>query len=347
VHHPDATESFQPRPDIIRDMVAAGITKFTGQPDAVRAWRQIAGTNETLGIKVHAAAGRNSGTRLAVVASVIEGLLAAGVAPGRIVVWDRQEKDLRAGGFTEFAARYGVRVRGAREAGWDPDVYYDTALLGNLMYGDLEFGRAEEGVSRKSHLSTLLTQDITRHICIAPALNHNAAGVAGHLWGLALGGVDNVWRFESEAGRLATAVPEIFALPEIADRTELFITDALLCQYQGGQRDLLHYSVVANELRFSRDPVASDMLTLKQISDAREQRGERSAAAFDAELYRNAALLELGVADPKRITVTTVRLSGAKRPPSGAASRAAREAGGAGAALGESGASRPVPGRGG
>lgn len=294
-------------------MVARGVTKLTGEADAAAAWRQIAGTNETLGLKVHAAAGRNSGTRVEVVAAVIEGLLAAGTPPERIVVWDRREKDLRAGGFADLAARYGVRVRGALEAGWDATVFYDTALLGNLMFGDLEFGQAPEGTSRKSHLSKLLTQDITRHISIAPALNHNEAGVAGHLWSLALGGADNVWRFESRPDRLATAVPELFALPEIADRTALFITDALICQYQGGQRDLLHYAVVANELRFSRDPVASDVLTLRQIADARAQAENRPVRPFDDELYRNAALLELGVADPKRIAVTTVKLAETRR----------------------------------
>jgi hypothetical protein len=313
VSHPAATEAFQPRPGIIREMVARGVTKLTGQTNPAAAWRQIAGTNETLGLKVHAAAGRNSGTRVEVVAAVIEGLLEAGTPPERIVVWDRREKDLRAGGFADLAARYGVRVRGALEAGWDATVFYDTALLGNLMFGDLEFGQTPEGTSRKSHLSKLLTQDITRHISIAPALNHNEAGVAGHLWSLALGGADNVWRFESKPERLATAVPELFALPEIADRTALFITDALICQYQGGQRDLLHYAVVANELRFSRDPVASDVLTLRQIADARAQAEARPARPFDDELYRNAALLELGVADPKRIAVTTVKLAGTPR----------------------------------
>jgi len=52
------------------------------------------------------------------------------------------------------------------------------------------------------------------------------------------------------------AVPEIYALPVLSDRVALNIVDALICQYQGEERSLLHYTAALNQLRFSRDPVA-------------------------------------------------------------------------------------------
>jgi hypothetical protein len=113
-------------------------------------------------------------------------------------------------------------------------------LIGNLVYGDHEFGSKEDGMGRKSFVSTLVSRDMTRIINITPALNHNGAGVAGNLFSLAMGSVDNVIRFESSPARLATAVPEIYALPVLGDRVILNISD-MLCQYQGEERSLLHH----------------------------------------------------------------------------------------------------------
>ena len=45
---------------------------------------------------------------------------------------------------------------------------------------------------------------------------------------LALGSVDNSMRFELEPARIATAVPEIYALPALSDHVVLNMMDALL-----------------------------------------------------------------------------------------------------------------------
>jgi len=157
-------------------------------------------------------------------------------------------------------------------------------------------------VGRRSFLSKLVSRELTRHISVAPLLNHPVAGVSGNLYSLALGSVDNTARFEADARRLAQAVPEIYALPELSDRAVLHIVDGLLCQYQGGQRPLLHYSTVLNELRFSRDPVALDVLSLQELERQRRASGT-PAGATNMELYLNAALLELGVAELGRVDV--------------------------------------------
>ena len=119
------------------------------------------------------------------------------------------------------------------------------------------------------------------------------------------GSVDNVVRFEAGGERLAKAVPEIYALPVLSDHVVLNITDALICQYEGGERGLLHYSATLNQLRFSRDPVALDVLSVAEL-----ERQRRAAHAPESKpnltLYEIAALLELGVNDPKRIDLEPV-----------------------------------------
>jgi hypothetical protein len=311
VHDAAATDAFQARPDVVRAMVRLGATKFTGKTNVAEAWRTLVSTQDVVGIKVYCGPGSGSGTRPAVVEGVIEGLLASGVPAKNIILWDRQRGELRLAGYFEVAARHGVRVEGAVNAGYDEEVFYnpERPILGQLVYGDLEFARKGEGVGRRSYVSKLVTKRLTKIINITPLLNHNAAGVCGNLFSLASGSVDNFHRFEPETFRLATAVPEIFALPQVGDRAVLHITDALVCQYHGEQRSLLHYSIPLNELRFSKDPVALDLLSLRELDRQRQttQEAPRSQSITNhLELIQNAALLELGTGEADKIRIERV-----------------------------------------
>lgn len=306
VEDPAAIDAFEARWDHVQTMVGHGITKLTGKASVREAWLSLVSAQDTVGIKVFSEPGPNSGTRPAVVAAVIQGLLAAGLPPKQIVVWDKHQTDLRLAGYFDLAGRFGVRVAGSAEAGYDEKVFYDTPLLGNLVWGDFEFGKKGEGVGRKSFVSKLVSTGMTKIINITPLINNNEAGVFGNLFSLASGSVDNFARFESDYSRLAQAVPEIYALPTLSDRVVLNITDALICQYEGEERSLLHYSAILNQLRFSRDPVALDVLSLQELNHQREI-AKTPAVKIDSDLYDNAALLQLGVSDLKRIDITKVR----------------------------------------
>ncbi len=237
---------------------------------------------------------------------MINGLLQAGVPARQIIIWDKQRSDLRRAGFVDLAEQYGVRVSSSAAAGYDETTSYDSPLLGQPVWGDLEFQRKGAGVGRRSFVSNLVTREITKIINITPLLNHNTAGVCGNLYSLALGSVDNIIRFESDSARLASAVPEIFALPVLGDRVVLNIVDALICQYQGEQRSLLHYSIALNELRFSTDPVALDVLSLLELN--RQRKAARMSVVTNTfELYQNASLVEIGVSHLGNINVDIVR----------------------------------------
>jgi len=308
VEDPNALFNFQADNAHVQTMVNRGITNLTGKTAPAEAWRSLVSTQDIVGIKVLSTAGSISGTRPAVVAAVIHGLLDAGVPREHIIIWDKHANDLRAAGFFRLAAQLGVRAAGAAETGYDETTFYnpDTAVIGRLVWDDLEFGKKGEGIGRRSFVSKLVSRQITKIISLAPLLNENDAGVCGHLYGLAMGSVDNTLRFEGDPGRLAVAVPEIYALSALGDRVALNITDALIGQYEGGQKGLLQYSRVLNQLWFSHDPVALDTLALKELD--RERRA-MDAAAFkpNLELYTNAALLQLGVNDPAKIPVEKLR----------------------------------------
>ena len=202
------------------------------------AWLSLVATNDTVGIKVFSAPGPVAGTRPAVVAAIVRGLLAAGLPPGP----DRhlgpaRRRFARPRDFLSWAGRSGVRVAGAAEAGYDTNTFYlpDSPVVGQLVWGDLEFGQTNKdfSVGKKSFVSKLVSRQMTKIISVTPLMNENAAGVCGHFFSLALGSVDNTRRFEGKPDRLAVALPEIAALPVIGDRVALYVTDALLAAIRG------------------------------------------------------------------------------------------------------------------
>lgn len=314
VHDPAATRALSAQPAAVATMIARGLTTLTGLPSPAEAWRSLVQPTDVVGVKVHSTPGPASGTRPAVAAAVLRGLLDAGHPPQRIILWDRNLADLRAAGFHDITSPLGVRIAGATDSGFDPDDPYENSVLGQLVFGDLEFRKtvtstspsASEVAGRKSHFSRLITREITRHIVIAPLLNHNNAGTSGILYSVASAATDNFLRFESSPALLARAVPEIFGRTNIADNIALGIVDALIGQYEGSQRSLLHYSATPNELRFSRDPVALDTLSLEELNRIRLAAGA-PAVTNRFELYENARLLELGTDSPKKMEILRIQ----------------------------------------
>lgn len=301
VEDPAATQSFVPQPGPIRRMVETGVTAFSGKSDEKSAWLSLVSTNDKVGIKVYSLPGAG-GTRIAVVEEVIKGLMAAGLPAKQIIVWDRRLSDLRQARFFELAEKYGVRVAGALEAGYDRNHYYETALLGKLVYGDLEFGKLGEEIGRRSYVSSLVVSNITKIISIVPLLNNNLTGAVGNLHSLALGSVDNTLRFEADPDRLGSAIPEIYALEPILDHVVLCIVDALISQYQGEERTLYHYSTIMNELWFSKDPVALDVMSIQELAKQRKA-ADAPPLRANLDIFNNAQVLDLGIADPDRFHI--------------------------------------------
>lgn len=316
VEDPAATQALKPVPANVHALVQRGITAFTGKSTPGEAWRTLVSTQDTIGIKVFSFPGSHAGTRVSVVEGVVEGLLAAKVPSTNIIVWDRRLADLQRAGFDVLASRYGIRLAGSVEAGWDDKSFYESPILGHLIFGDREFQSTGEAVARKSHVTRLLTQEIKKVINVTPLLNHNSAGVCGNLYSLAIGSVDNSLRFEGDTGKLAMAVPEIYALEPLSDRVVLNIVDALVCQYQGEQVGYLHYSTAMNQIRISTDPVALDVLSIADIQREKKKRQDTTHSRTNRfDLYANAELLELGIADLKRIDVEAGNAGTRRAPP--------------------------------
>lgn len=303
-------DAFLPDETRVAEAFDRGLTNFTRTTAVPAAWHSLVKTNDVVGIKVFSAPGSLVGSRPAVVAAIVRGLLAAGLATNQVIIWDKHEGDLCAAGFDRLGTELGVAVVGAAEAGYDPDSFYlpDSPVIGSLVWGDLEFGKTNQNftVGKKSFVSKLVSRRLTKIISVAPLLNESAAGVCGHFYSLGLGSVDNTRRFEGDADRLAVALPEIVALPVLGDRVVLHVTDALLGQYQGGPASFLQYATVINQLWFSHDPVALDTLAMEEII---RQRKNFSVPQLKLNFLigTNAALLQLGINNPAHIQVEKVQ----------------------------------------
>ena len=305
----DLLNAFVPDEARTEELFNRGLIFFTRQTTVSNAWRSLVATTDVVGIKVFSEPGAVCGTRPAVVAAMVRGLLAAGLPPEHLIIWDRHAADLRTSGFFELARTLPVRVLGAAEAGYDTNAFYlpDSPVVGKLVWGDLEFGLTNKdfSIGKRSFVSKLVSQQLTKIISVAPLLNENSAGVCGHFFSLGLGSVDNTRRFDGSAERLAVALPEIAALPQIGDRVALYVTDALLAQYQGGPAGYLQFSTVNNELWFSNDPVALDTLALRELMLERRLL-DAPPLPSNFAIYTNAMLLQLGMNNPSRIQIEKV-----------------------------------------
>ena len=86
----------------------------------------------------------------------------------------------------------------------------------------------------------------------------------------------------------------------------LNIVDALTCQYEGEHSIRLHASATLNELRFSTDPVALDVLSFQELNRQREL-AKIPLNTNRTELFSIASELELGVSEPSNIQVERAR----------------------------------------
>jgi len=166
IHSEAATDTFLADPGVALRMTQKSLMAWTGMSDMKSAWASILEPDDVIGIQVYSTPGPIVGTTPVIVEALIQEILAAGFNPDQLVIWDKYETDLRRAGFGSLSRKFGVRLAGARDVGYDPNVYYESSLPGQLIWGDLEFGNDQRLKSggRRSYVSKLLTRDITRII---------------------------------------------------------------------------------------------------------------------------------------------------------------------------------------
>jgi len=145
-----------------------------------------------------------------------------------------------------------------------------------LIWGDLEFRTdrgtvpfpSEDSTSDNSHFAKILSSGVTKVINV-PVMSDNAfCGIAGCIYNMTIPNIDNSRRFtQSSWGH--SAIAEIYKMPIISSKVVLNIMDGLIAQYAGGPRAEPNFAVHHETLLASKDPVAIDALTVRQIEEWR------------------------------------------------------------------------------
>jgi hypothetical protein len=254
----------------VRAMVAAGIKTLTGEKDEAAAWRYFVNSNDVVGIKINSQAGPLQSTRRAVVEAIAQGLRVAGVTATNIYVFDRDPIQMRAAGYLKTDTTNQMQeVSIIDGTGWDPAAYFQDNLAGKLIWGDLLFGKdLDQDLSKRSHLPKLVTETITKLINVPVLQNHDACGLAGCLYNLSLGMVDNTRRFETGGQHGDPMIAEICNMPALRGKLVLNVMDGLIAGYAGGLGFKPQYSWNYGALYFSTDPVAIDSLCV-DVLDAK------------------------------------------------------------------------------
>ena len=267
--------------------------------------RESSGT--VVGIKISTLASPLHVTHRAVIDAIAEGVASVGVVSANIIVWDRDPRRMRdsdwiPGPATTTQPYRIVAVIG--DSGWDPKSFYESKLVGKLIWGDFEFGR-EESLGTRSHLPNLLTQTITKLINVPVLQDHDACGLAGCLYNLSLGMVDNTRRFETLGQHGDPMIAEICAMPKLRGKLVLNVMDGLIAEYAGGPVAYPNFQLHHATIYASRDPVAIDAVALKKIDEWRK-RASLPPLAQRAVHVEAAAQIGLGNANTDRIEIRNI-----------------------------------------
>lgn len=300
--YPGGGEKGRFEPAVVRRMVDGLVMAAAGRPDVGEAWRVFVKPTDRVGLKVSTSGAPVSSTHPAIVEAVAEGLVAAGVAPKRIVIWDRKWEDIGRARYGALGRRFSV-LSTDRVGGYSADETVTAVAMGKLIVGDREFDPDGGGnqTSSKSHLSVVLgSVDKIVHL---PALtDHLSSGLNGAISGMVLDNLDNWRRLARPPHYGDPYLPEIYADPRIGGKVVFTILDALRPQFAGGPYPEPQYATGHGAVYASRDPVAIDVLGIELLDGFRTSNG-LPALSKTVRWPESAELLGLGVAARDRIRV--------------------------------------------
>ncbi|MDE1170703.1 MAG: DUF362 domain-containing protein [Verrucomicrobium sp.] len=341
VERPSAVNHFTLNPAAVVQMWREGFLRLTGQKTEADGWRSLGVTaNDVVGIKI-AAHGNDLVTPPPfLVDAMARGLIAAGVLPGHIIVWDRDGPNLAP---TAYAVRDVTRPYLVRnvvpDTGFDANAFYVNEITGKLIWGDLNFrGKTRDDLlrqadmagggavgddfsdgtpkgivqqeladqtSNRSYFAKILTQTCTKIVNVAVMIDDESVGLGGCLSSLALGSVDNNRRFLADGVNGDPAIAEILDRDLFRKKTVLHVTEGLIAQYAGGPSCAPEFTRSPGALYLSADPVAIDSLVLPRL-EAWRQQAQVVPIGNLARHVKGADAQGLGTSDPARIDLIKI-----------------------------------------
>jgi hypothetical protein len=253
--------------EVVREMMERGMCELTGEAKTIDAWRRFIGPDDIVGIKANVNGYPWVFSSHPVVAEVVRNLMAIGLKPSQVYVYDRFQDQLDRvnypphlpPGVNYFAAE--GRNRRLDNSNYDQLTYVEADLFG------------EEDT--RSNMIKLISQKFTKIINIPNMKDHGATGVTGCLKNIAYGGFSNVARTHYKGiSHTYSFVGTLASVEPIRSRTVLQIMDGLRGVWHGGPfAPTPKYVFFPKQMMFATDPVAIDRLLLDIIDNERKAHG--------------------------------------------------------------------------
>ena len=261
-----------------------------GADEPVRLWTKIVVPGQLVGVKVNTLGGRGLSSNVQLVEAICERLQGAGIKAQQIVIWDRDSTELERAGFRVRTGGNQVQCFGTDHVG------YEDELVSHGSVG--------------SRLSKILTQRCDVLINVPVLKDHDGAGVTIALKNM-YGVIHNPNKYHPNG--CDPYIADVNMLPEIRTKLRLTICDATSACYEGGPSFKPEFTWQHNALLVAQDSVALDTIGWQMIE---RKRAEKGLKTLDAEgrapryiATAADAAHRLGTNDPRRITLTEVRVA--------------------------------------
>jgi len=258
-------DNFKVDQNVVRKMLDDAVTKLAGTKLASAAWKQYFRSDDIVGIKVNTLSGRWMSSHPELVYAIADGLRSAGVKEKNIIIWDKDDRELKEAGF-EINRK---PSNDARCFGTSPAVSYENDIK---IYGSI--------ASRLSRIVPFCTAFLN-----VPVLKHHTmAGVTLSLknWFGAINN-PNKYHFDTNGERMVAAceyIPDLnsmlFSASALGKRQSLIICDGIMSQYDMGPGYRPDKAWNYSGLIVSTDPVALDRVGTQIIEKRRQEAGLRS-----------------------------------------------------------------------
>lgn len=280
-----AWEGERRNPEVVKAMVDAGIKTFFGVTSATAAWKRIVAPGMRVGLKINLLGRPLAYTAPEVTDAVAAGVIAAGVRPADVLVWDRYRDH-----FSRTAYALG------------------TASLGYQVVAGGEYERSKGAGTSGGvcGIDTIPLQRTDVTINLPVLKDHGLAGVTLALKNLAFGCYEH--HRSAHEGGCQPYIVEACAHFLATCTMPLIVLDATQGTFEGGPRPSSRSSQwYENAVYVATDPVALDAVCRKLIVDRRAASNLPDRTRLSRHI-EDAAARGLGIAELGRIDVVTVRV---------------------------------------
>jgi uncharacterized protein (DUF362 family) len=274
-------------PKVVAAMVERGLMALSGAADLAAAWRHYVKPEQRVGLKINVLGRPLIYTAPEITEACVVGLMAAGVKPERILVWDRHKSHFG-------PTRYKLGKGGHGESIEAGAQYHKSVAL--------------KGSKGSAALDTIMTNRTDVTVNLPVLKDHRSAGMTLALKNIAFGCYDHYTL--AHLGHCEPFISESYehCVRQAKMQIPLIILDATSACYDDGPRPSDAGRLWReNAIYFATDPVALDVVCRSVINAKRREKGLADKTG-ESHHIENAAKKGLGVGDPARIEVVKIRV---------------------------------------